>query len=105
MQGQGYAYVMPTQPTFGAVLKSKREAAGLSRAALGKLAGVSDSLIKYLEHDTRQTVSVGSAHWLVGVRVLGLTLDDFAGLQVGRTSLGKFDYFAVLRSSMRPIQL
>ena len=41
--------VMSTRPAFGAVLKAKREAAGLSRAALGKLAGVSDSLIKYLE--------------------------------------------------------
>ena len=93
------------RPAFGAVLKARREAAGLSRAALGTLAGVSDSLIKYLERGTRQTVSRGSAHRLAGVRELGLTLDDFVGVQVGRPPSRKFDYFAVLRSSRRPIQL
>ena len=77
----------------------------MSRAALGKLAGVSDSLIKYLERGTRRTVSRGSAHRLAGVRELGLTLDDFVGVQVGWPPLRKLDYFAVLRSCGRSIQL
>lgn len=97
--------MLSARPAFGAALKARREAAGLSRAALGKLAGVSDSLIKYLERGTRQTVSRGSAHRLAGGRELGLTLDDFVGVQVGRPPSHKFDYFAVLRSSRRPIQL
>ncbi len=96
---------MSARPGFGAVLMARRDATGLSRAALGKLAGVSDSLITYWDRGTRRTVSRGSAHRLAGVRELGLTLDDFVGVQVGRPRSCKLDYFAVLRSCGRPIRL
>lgn len=85
---------------FGALLRQRREGAGLSRRELAGLCGLSDSLIKYLERGTRRTVSTGTAHRLISVPALGLTLPDFAGVRVGRdkTSKPAFDCLAVLRS-------
>ena len=85
---------------FGALLRERRERAGLSRDKLARLCRLSEALIKYLETGRRRTVSTGSAHRLIGVPALGLTLQDFAGVRVGRekTSKPAFDYLAALRS-------
>ena len=90
---------------FGALLRQRREGAGLSRRQLARLCGLSDSLIKYLERGTRRTVSTGSAHRLIGVPALGLTLQDFAGVRVGRDKAIKaaLDCRAVLRSKQPAI--
>ena len=90
---------------FGTLLRERRERAGLSRDKLARLCGLSDALIKYLETGRRRTVSTGSAHRLIGVPALSLTLQDFAGVQVGRGKAGKaaFDYLAVLRSGRSAI--
>ena len=85
---------------FGALLRERRDRAGLSRDKLARLCGLSEALIKYLETGRRRTVSTSSAHRLIGVPALGLTLQDFAGVRVGRdkTIKAAFDYLAVLRS-------
>ena len=90
---------------FGALLRQRRERAGLSRSELARMCGLSDSLIKYLERGTRRAVSTGSAHRLIGVPALGLTLQDFAGVRVGRDKAIKaaLDCRAVLRSKQPAI--
>ncbi len=85
---------------FGTLLRERRDRAGLSRDKLARLCGLSEALIKYLETGRRRTVSTSSAHRLIGVPALGLTLQDFAGVRVGRdkTSKPAFDYLAALHS-------
>lgn len=90
----------PSSGEFGTLLRERRDRAGLSRDKLARLCGLSEALIKYLETGRRRTVSTGSAHRLIGVPALGLTLQDFVGVRVGRekTSKPAFDCLAVLRS-------
>lgn len=92
---------------FGALLRERWEGAGLSRDKLARLCGLSEAMIKYLETGRRRTVSTGSAHRLIGVPAHRLTLQDFAGVRVGRDKTTKpaFDFLAVLRCKRPAILL
>ena len=90
---------------FGALLRKRRETAKLTREALARRAGLSEAAIKYLERGTRRSLSRISRDRLIEVAELGLTLPDFAGLQVGRVRPARLDVFAVLRRSKGPVLL
>lgn len=45
---------MDEDPTFGALLRARREALGLTRAELGRRAGCSEELVKKIERDERR---------------------------------------------------
>ena len=64
---------------FARILKDRRNKAQLSRQALAKLAGVSDSTIKFIEV-ARHPPSRRTCQYLVAVEQLGLTWQDVAML-------------------------
>jgi transcriptional regulator with XRE-family HTH domain len=73
--------VAPTEKQiqdFGQLLRDRRDAAGLSRAALGRLAKMSDATIKLTEA-ARQPPSRATLIRLIGVEQLRLTWADVPG--------------------------
>jgi transcriptional regulator with XRE-family HTH domain len=73
--------VAPTEKQiqdFGQLLRDRRDAAGLSRVALGRLARMSDATIKLTE-SARQPPSRATLLRLIGVPALRLTWDDVPG--------------------------
>lgn len=71
-------------PTFGAVLRDRRERAGLTREELASLSGLSAATIKFLETGRRRIMSRTTAYNLLAVAPLGLTAPDLQGVRVGR---------------------
>ena len=96
---------MSSPGPFGALLRARRETAKLTRAALARRAGLSEALIKYLERGTRRSLNRTSRDRLIEVAELGLTLPDFAGVQVGIVRPARLDVFVVLRRSKGPVLL
>ncbi len=64
---------------FGKLLRDRRDHAVLTRSQLGKLTGVSDATVKFIE-TARHPPSRRTCQALVGVKELGLTWDDVATL-------------------------
>lgn len=64
---------------FGKLLRDRRDHAMLTRLQLGKLTGISDATVKFIE-TARHPPSRRTCQALVGVKELGLTWDDVATL-------------------------
>jgi transcriptional regulator with XRE-family HTH domain len=77
---------MPSPTEFGRLLRYRREAAKLTRANLGTMAGLSECFIKFVETGWRQSLSTASAHRLLSVPQLALTWEDFDSITL--TPLG-----------------
>lgn len=71
-------------PTFGEVLRERRERAGLTREELARLSRLSTATIKFLETGRRRTMARTTAYSLLAVAPLGLTVPDLQGVRIGR---------------------
>ena len=72
----------PQSPTFGALLKEYRRAAGLSQEQLAARAGLSTDAISALERGTRQAPYRDTVQLLA--RALGLAPAEQAAWEAGR---------------------